>query len=437
MEKNNPKVLNAWCMYDWANSVYTLTITTVIFPIYFNAVARQPDGSDLVPFLWMMKRSAVVYTYSLSTAFLFISLLSPLLSGIADYGGTKKNFMKFFVFLGSFSCVGLFFFDANHISLGIFLFIGASIGYAGSLVFYNAFLPEIATPDQYDKVSAKGFSLGYVGSVLLLLINLIVIEKPEWFGVSRENFLPVRLSFLMVGIWWLLFSLYPFACLPEAKNQNRFERKLLLKGFRELKKVTIELKVHSQLTNFLASFFFYSMGFQTIMYLAGFFAAQELRLPDANLIAIMLLIQLIAIGGASLFVFLSKKMGNILTLALAIVICIFVCFIAYNITRPIQFYSIAIIIGIVMGGIQSMSRSTYTKLLPATTDHASYFSFYELTEKVGIVIGTATYAIITDITGNMRNSIYALILFFIVGLIFLIRLMQKKKYNLHQTVLSN
>jgi UMF1 family MFS transporter len=409
-------------MYDWANSVYTLTITTVIFPVYFNAVTTQPDGTDLVPFLWMVKKNAVVYTYCLSVAFLLISFLSPLLSGIADYGGIKKGFMRFFVYLGSLSCMGLFFFDAAHVSLGIFFFICASIGYAGSLVFYNAFLPEIATADQFDRVSARGYSLGYMGSVILLIINLIVIQQPQWFGIAKENFLPVRLSFLMVGLWWIGFSFYPFAYLPDSNTGQKIHKKLLLKGFGELKKVFFEVSKNTYLTNYLAGFFFYSMGFQTIMYLAGLFGAQELKLPEESLIGIMLIIQLIAIGGASLFVILSKKIGNIVTLTLAIIVCILVCLAAYYITEAVQFYCIAIIIGIVMGGLQSLSRSTYSRLLPSASDHASYFSFYEFTEKVGIVIGTATYAVITDVTGSMRNSIFALIVFFLMGLFFLVKI---------------
>jgi UMF1 family MFS transporter len=424
MEKNNPKVLNAWCMYDWANSVYTLTITTAIFPIYFNAITLQPDGSDLIPFLWMTKKSAVVYTYSLSIAFLLISILSPLLSGIADYGGIKKKFMKFFVYLGSLSCMGLYFFDADHLSLGIILFICASIGYAGSLVFYNAFLPEIATPDQFDRISARGYSLGYIGSVILLIINLLVIQQPQWFGLEKGT-LPVRLSFLMVGIWWLGFSFYPLAYLPSGSTRSGLESKVLLKGFRELKKVFLEVLSNSYLTFFLAAFFFYSMGFQTIMYLAGLFGAQELKLSEANLIGIMLVTQLIAVAGAYLFVWMSKKTGNIITLTMAIIICIVVCVVAYYITTGMQFYAVAVVIGVVMGGIQSLSRATYSKLLPPTTDNASYFSFYEFTEKVGIVIGTASYAVITDITGSMRNSIFALIAFFVIGLIFLINISRK------------
>lgn len=429
MEKNNEKVIHAWCFYDWANSVYTLTITTAIFPIYFNAVTTQPGGNDIIPFLWMYKKNSVVYTYSLSIAFLIISFLSPLLSGIADYGGFKKPFMRFFVYLGSVSCMALFFFNAHTVSLGIFFFIMASIGYAGSLVFYNAYLPEIATPDRFDQISAKGYSLGYIGSVLLLIMNLIVIQKPERFGLTNDT-LPARISFLMVGIWWLGFSHYSFAYLPDGIYQKLSRKKYLSKGFMELKKVFLEVKEDRILKAFLIAFFFYSMGFQTIMYLAGLFGSKELHLPDGNLIAVVLLIQLVAVGGALLFTKSAKAIGNVTTIMLAVMLCVIICICAYYISSALHFYMLAVAVGIIMGGIQSLSRSTYSKLLPDTRDHASYFSFYEFTEKVGIVIGTATYALIDDQTGSMRNSLFALILFFIIGLFFLLRIIvSNKKYH--------
>jgi UMF1 family MFS transporter len=429
MEKNNKKIINAWCMYDWANSVYTLTITTAIFPIYFNAVTTQPDGNDVIPFLWMSKKNSVVYTYSLSVAFLITSFLSPLLSGIADYGGIKKTFMRFFAYTGSLSCMALFFFTADTIPLGILFFILAGVGYAGSLVFYNAYLPEIATPDRFDQISAKGYSLGYVGSVFLLIINLIVIQKPSWFGLEAGT-LPARISFLMVGLWWLGFSQYAFAYLPSDPYQKPLQGKYLLRGFTELKKVFREVRKNRMLKSYLTAFFFYSMGFQTIMYLAGLFGSKELHLPEDNLIGVLLIIQLVAVGGAMLFTRSATKIGNLLTLMLAIILCIIVCICAYYIYLPLQFYLLAVVVGIIMGGIQSLSRSTYTKLLPDTTDHASYFSFYEFTEKVGIVIGTATYALIDDLTNSMRNSIFALIVFFLIGLFFLIRIIAAdKKYR--------
>jgi UMF1 family MFS transporter len=421
MEKNNPKVLNAWCLYDWANSVYTLTIATAVFPIYFTAVTTKPDGSDQIPFLWMTKSSTVVYTYSLSIAFLLISFISPFLSGIADYSGRKKLFMKMFVYIGSIACMVLYFFDSRHIPLGIICFIIASIGYAGSLVFYNAFLPEIATPDRFDRLSAKGYSLGYIGSVLLLILNLILIQQPEWFGIQPGT-LPARISFIMVGLWWLGFSAYSFYYLPDRVYEKKSGSNYLLKGFYELKSVLAEVKENAVLKAFLPGFFFYSMGFQCIMYLAGIFGAKELKLPEGNLIAVLLIIQLVGVVGASLFVYIAKKAGNLQTLSFGVLVCMLICVAAYFINLAIQFYVLAVVVGLVMGGIQSMSRSTYSRLLPETRDHASYFSFYEFTEKTGIVLGTATYAFIEDSTGSRRTPLFALIVFFIIGLFFLIRL---------------
>lgn len=421
MEKNQPKVLNAWCLYDWANSVYTLTIATAVFPIYFTAITTRPDGSDQIPFLWMTKSSSVVYTYSLSVAFLLVSFISPLLSGIADYSGRKKLFMKIFVYTGSIACMAMYFFDSRHIPLGIICFIMASIGYAGSLVFYNAFLPEIATPDRFDKLSAKGYSLGYIGSVLLLIANLVIIQKPEWFGLQPGT-LPARISFVMVGLWWIGFSAYSFYYLPGNVYAKKTGGNYLLKGFYELKTVTEEVKQNAVLKTFLLGFFFYSMGFQCIMYLAGIFGAKELKLPEGTLIAVLLVIQLVGIGGAALFVYISKKAGNLQTLSSGVMVCMLICVAAYFINSAIQFYVLAVVVGLVMGGIQSMSRSTYSRLLPETTEHASYFSYYEVTEKTGIVLGTATYAFIEDITGSRRMPLFALIIFFIIGLVFLIRL---------------
>ncbi len=422
MEKNNPKTVNAWCMYDWANSTYNLTITTAIFPIYFSAIT--PENVD---FFWLSKKNSVVYTYSVSLAFLIIAFLSPFLSGIADYSDRKKTFMQAFVLLGSLSCMSLFFFDENHISLGVFFFITASIGYAGSLVFYNAYLPEIATPDQFDRISAKGYSLGYIGSVILLIINLVVISFYASFGLANEGEAS-RWAFLCVGVWWFGFSLYTFKHLPKpAPEASDHTQSVLLSGFQELKKVFGEVRENSTLTRFLLAFFFYSMGFQTIMYLASIFGSEELKLPSNNLIGVVLVIQLVAILGAMLFTRLAKRIGNLPTLTAAVGLCILICVAAYFTYTEVQFYLLAVLVGLIMGGIQSMSRSTYAKLLPPTTDHASYFSFYEFTEKTGIVLGTATFGLLDDITPSMRNSLFALAFYFVLGLIFLFRTMAVRK----------
>lgn len=425
MEKNNPRVINAWCMYDWANSAYNLTITTAIFPIYFSSVAPKS-----INFLGFTKDNSVVYSYALSLSFLIVCFLSPLLSGIADYSDRKKSFMQAFVWMGSIACGLLFFFTGENTALGITCFMVASIGYAGSLVFYNAYLPLIATPDRFDRISARGFSLGYIGSVLLLIMNLLLIQKPTWFGLDEDaGTLPARLSFLSVGLWWIGFSIYTFVHLPVRTHVVRDpgDSSYLFKGFQELRKVFREVRAISHLTRFLLSFFFYSMGFQTILYMASIFGAQELRLEEGALIGVLLVIQLVAVVGAWLFTLISARIGNLMTLTVALVLCIFICIGAYFVVTATQFYALAVLVGLIMGGLQSMSRATYSRLLPDTTDTASYFSFYEFTEKTGIVLGTAAYGIITDATGNMRNSLLALVIFFAVGLFFLTRMLGRRK----------
>ena len=415
---NQKKQINGWAMYDWANSVYSLVITSTIFPIYFNNVTST-DDSDVVTFFGIEVINTVLYSYSLSASFLIIAFLSPLLSGIADYGGKKLTFLKFFAYLGSISCVLLYFFDGSSVEYGIILAALASIGYAGSIVFYNAYLPEITTPDRFDFVSAKGFALGYIGSVLLLIINLAMISSPETFGLADAG-QASRISFLMVGVWWAGFAQITFARLPNNPHGRKPTGSLLKKGYREIRKVFQSLKELNTMKRVLLSFFFYSMGVQTTMYLAASFGDKELKLSGDQLILTVLIIQLVAIIGSYLFAYVSKLKGNKLSLQAMILIWIAICFLAYFVYTPTEFYTLAFFVGMVMGGIQSLSRSTFSKLIPATTiDNTSYFSFFDVTEKLAIVIGTFSYGVIEQLTGSMRNSTVALGSFFVLGFIFL------------------
>lgn len=436
--KNNRRITNAWCMYDWANSVYPLTITSAIFPIYWNSQTKE--GVD---FLGMHLSNTVLYSFCLSLAFLVIAVINPILSGIADLAGNKKTFMKVFVTIGCFSCIGMSYFDSQHIWIGCVTFIFGTIGYAGSLVFYNAFLPEIATEDEYDRLSAKGFSLGYSGAIILLVLNLAVILSPDLIfdvegkvkelvgnGIEPESALLMakkyyagsasRISFVTVGVWWFLFSLIPFRYLPKRKSVGG--KVSLTKGYKELVKVYNSIKKDMAIKRYLAAFFFYSMGVQTVMYVAAIFGDKELKLPSKNLIVTILIIQFIAIAGAYTFSFLSRKMGNMNALLVAVIIWIGVCCGAYYVNGVYAFYVLAAVVGSIMGGIQSLSRSTYAKLIPeGTIDTASYFSFFEFTEKVAIVLGTFSFGFIEffifKTTGetSMRYSVLSLIVFFVVG----------------------
>jgi UMF1 family MFS transporter len=429
LKKLSPKkkVQSAWAMYDWANSVYSLVITSTIFPVYFNSVTTTEEKGDLISFFGFEIVNTVLYSYSISFSFLLIAFISPLLSGMADYGGKKLFFMKIFAYLGSLACVGLFFFDGDNLEWGIICAVLASIGYAGSIVFYNAFLPEIATENEYDFLSAKGFALGYIGSVILLLLNLLMIQSPSSFGLN-DGGQAARWSFLITGIWWAGFSQIPFKYLPDNPYGKTVKNSLLLKGYQEIKKIYQLVRQTSIMKRFLAAFFFYSMGVQTVLYLAASFGDKELGMPGDQLILTVLIIQIVAIGGSYLFAYLSSLYGNKFALIILVFIWMLICGAAYYVESTYHFFILAFFVGSVMGGIQSLSRSTYSKLIPSdTSDHASYFSFYDVTEKVAIVIGTFSYGVIEQLTGSMRNSSLALGLFFMVGLGFLLLVKMPKQ----------
>jgi MFS transporter, UMF1 family len=432
LELNNKKRINAWCMYDWANSVYSLVITSTIFPVYYNNVTEGVDGNDVISFFGVEIVNTVLYSYSLSFSFLLIAIISPFLSGIADYAGKKKTFMQIFTYLGSLACAGLYFFEGPNVEWGIICSVLASIGYSGSLVFYNSFLPEIATSDKFDRISAKGFSLGYIGSVLLLIVNLLMLSKPEWFNLSGGG-QAAKISFLMVGIWWAGFSQYTFYHLPSNPYNKRVSRGFIYKGYKELKGVWRIMQHLPSLKVFLFAFFFFNMGVQTVMYLAATFGDKVLRLPGDKLILTILIIQIVGVLGSFLFAYISDRKGNIFSLNVMLVIWIGICIAAYYVQIEYEFYLLAFVVGLVMGGIQALSRSTYAKLIPTqTTDHASFFSFYDVMEKLSLVFGTFAYGLIEQITGDMRNSTIALALFFVTGMIFL-QFVKVPKYRGEET----
>lgn len=427
---NNPKTVRAWYMYDWANSVYSLVITSSVFPIYYKAVTTSPVSSDQVQFLGFTIQNSVLYSYALSFSFLVVAAILPFLSGVADYTGRKKAFMKFFVWLGGLSCIGLYFFDnVAMLWWGILCSILASIGYSGSLVFYDAFLPEIVTEDRYDATSARGYSMGYYGSVLLMLICLMLILNYESFAFSSEG-AATRFTFLLVGSWWIGFAMIPLSVLPENIYNRKPNGDVWSKGYAEMTKVWRSLKNYPDLKRYLIAFFFYNSGVQTIMYLATLFGTDVLKLESSKLIMTIVIIQLVGAIGAWLFAKLSFTRGNRFALIAMLLIWCGVCVASYFITTEYQFYALAAVVGLIMGGIQSLSRATYSKLMPETTqDSASYFSFYDVTYNLSIVIGTFSYGLINQISGSMRNSALFLTIYFVLGIMLLVTITSKDISN--------
>lgn len=425
IEKDNLKIIRAWTFYDWANSVFPLVITSAIFPNFYDAVTSTKNEtgeiiSHSVTFLGFEFENQNIYSFIYAFALFIVVLISPILSGIADYLGNKKRFLQFFCYLGSISSMCLFFFNKQNLGLSFIPFITATIGYWGSIVFYNSYLPEIATEDNQDKVSAKGFALGYFGSSLLLMICLGII-----MGVGKEY---TRYSFLLVGIWWIAFAQITFFRLPNlnhSQHDGNSKEGLLYKGFKELKIVYSQIKSMPVLKRFLTAYFFYNMGVQTVMVVAVLFARNEIEWVDekaktTSLIVSILIIQFVGIVGSYIFSKLSDSLGNIRALMIAIFIWIFICAFTYFVVRtPTQFYTVAFLVGFVMGGIQALSRSTYSKFLPETEDNTSFFSFYDVMEKLGMILGTVSFGVISQITGGMRTSVLSLIVFFIIGFLWL------------------
>ena len=421
MKTASKKIIAGWAMYDWANSVYNLVITTTFFPAYYAAVTSLKNFPDGIVFLGRHFVNTELKDYVLATGFLVIAILSPILSSVADYKGNKKNFMRFFCYLGAASCSLLFFFDHSNILLGLLCFMFAGIGFYGSQVFYNSYLPEIAAEEDRDRISAKGFSMGYLGSVIMQLIGFGLV-----MGMDDKT-MAIKITFLLVGIWWISFAQITFNALPSStKSERKSKKHVLVNGFHELK-IVWEQMVHLPiLKRFLTAFFFYSMGVQTVMLVAIDFGIKELKLPDQQLIITAVIIQIVAIIGALGMSKLSSRFGNFNILIFTVLLWIGVCISGYFITTETHFYIIASVVGLVMGGIQSLSRSTYSKLMPETKDTASFFSFYDVTEKLAIVIGLFTFGFIEGIS-SIRNSILSLVIFFVIGFVMLLSTVMKEK----------
>lgn len=434
MQTASKKVITGWAMYDWANSVYNLVITTTFFPVYYTEMTKASPFNGQVHFLGRTYVNTALYNYALAFTYLIVAFTLPILSSIADYKGNKKRFMQFFCTLGAVACSGLYFFRPEYFSVGIICMMIAAYGFYSSLVFYNSYLPEIAAEEDRDKVSAKGFAYGYVGSVIMQLVGFALVlfwDKIPFFKNAGDA---VRLTFLLVGIWWIGFAQITFNRLPKGKPAiiNPERKNFITGGFIELKKVLQQLLKMPVLKRFLFAFFFYNMGVQTVMLAATNFGSKVLNLPSTNLIITVVIIQIVAIAGAFLMSKLSNKYGNLQVLSGVVIFWIFMCMAAYKMQTQYHFYALAVGVGLVMGGIQSLSRSTYSKLMPATKDTASFFSFYDVTEKIAIVIGLSAFGFIEELTRDMRNSILSLVIFFTIGLIGLLAAISKQKKLNHQ-----
>lgn len=428
MIKNDKRVVKGWLMFDWANSVYPLVILSTVFPVYYASIAFE-QGKDIVSLFGVEWENTVLLDVILSLSYLLVAFMNPVLSGIADRTGNKKLFLKIFNGIGVIGCMSMFFFIEGRIWVGLLGSFLASIGYSGSLVFYNAYLPEIATEDRQDEISAKGFSYGYFGSALFLIAVLV---STFVFGDTEESkHLIFRITFLVLGLWWLGFAAYSFKRLPENVYEKSETSDWLRKGLKELKGVFKDLSNHPILKKYLLAFFMFSIAVQTMILVAAFFGSKEIEFPEGwkevALIGIVLVIQFVAIAGAKTFAWVSKKYGNINGLLFGVISYTIACIWAFFTYHFIPFIFLAALVGFGMGGIQSLARSTYSKFLPETEDHASYFSFYDFLEKMSIVLGLLLFGGLEQLTGSQRYSVLSLVVVFLIAIVLLLRLRKQSK----------
>jgi len=428
MIKNDKRVIKGWLMFDWANSVYPLVILSTVFPVYYASIAVE-QGKDIISLFGIEWENTVLLDVILSISYLLVAFMNPILSGIADRTGNKKMFLKIFNGIGVVGCMSLFFFIEGRIWVGLLGSFLASIGYSGSLVFYNAYLPEIVTEDRQDEISAKGFSYGYIGSAMFLIMVLVCTHV---FGdTEAEKQVVFRWTFLTLGVWWLGFAAYSFKRLP-ANVYNKSESKDWFKsGLKEFKVVFKDLSNHPVLKKYLLSFFMFSIAVQTMILVAAFFGAKEIHFPEGKkgeyLILMILIIQFIAIVGARTFAWISERYGNINGLLFGVTTYTIACIWAYFTYNYISFLFLASLVGFGMGGIQSLARSTYSKFLPETEDHASYFSFYDFVEKMSLVIGLLLFGGLEQLTGSQRYSVLSLVFVFLIAIVLLLRLRKQSK----------
>lgn len=416
LAKNEPKVMHAWAIFDAANSAHALVIAAAVFPAYFLKVTN--DKVSLMGFEWA---NSSLYAFSVSFSYFLVALISPMLSGIADYSQRRKSFLKLFTVIGGISCMMLYFFKGtDSIVVGVVFFILSMVGFGGGLVFYNAYLPDIATEDRMDWLSARGFAYGYAGSVILLIFILWMISHPERLGLA-DAAEASRVGFVLVGIWWIGLSQITFRVLPKDLKSG-WKRSLWVMGFARVKQVWRALKVKQMARRFLISFFFYSMGVQTVLLLAATFGESEMEFGTEELIGLILVIQLVAMIGSYVFAWISSMTSNKTSILIQLVIWIGICVAAYFVVSKWHFYLLAFSVGLVFGGIQSLSRSTYAKMIEGERGRiTSYFSFYEVLEKLSIVFGTLLFGLISEFSGSMRYGALFLSVLMLFGFLLMIR----------------
>ena len=419
---SNVREQRAWYVYDWANSAYMTTVVTLFLGPWLTVLARNAAGEDgFVYPLGIRVHPGSYWAYLVSLSVFSQVVTLPLLGAIADYGRRKKELLGFFAYVGAFCTVAMFFLDGTRYLLGGVLFLVANLSFGASTVLCNAFLPEIATPEERDAVSSKGWGLGYAGGGILLALNLLFYSRAADFGLTQGQ--AVRISLASAGVWWAVFTLIPLMYL-----RNRGPRKALPPGasfvgigLRQLRETIGDIGKYPQTILFLVAFLTYNDGIQTVIMLASQFGQEEIKLSMSTLTSVVLLVQFVAFFGSLLFNWIASKIGNKHAVMLSLVIWTGTLIYIYLAVRTeAEFYLMAVFVGLVLGGSQALSRSIFSLMIPAGRE-AEYFSLYEISDKGTSWLGPLFFGLALQFTGSYRLGILSLIVFFLIGLLLLSR----------------
>jgi UMF1 family MFS transporter len=412
-----------WYFYDWANSAFSTTVVTVFLGPYLTSVTQAAaDANGLVYPLGIPVAAGSFFPYMVSLSVLLQVLFLPILGAIADFSQIKKQLMGFFAYVGAFATMGMFFLQGDNYLLGGALFLTANLAFGAAVVFYNAFLPEIASPERRDAVSSQGWAMGYLGGGLLLLLNLGLFTSAERLGIERG--MAVRICLASAGVWWALFTLIPLFSLKSRRAARRLGagENYLTAGFRQLAHTFRDMRNYPQTLLFLAGYLLYNDGIQAVIALASVFGVQELGIPEEYLIVTILMIQFVAFGGALAFGRLARRIGVKRAITLSLVIWSGVVIFSYFMPAgnvPL-FFGLGAVIALVLGGSQALSRSVFSLMIPKGQE-AEYFSLYEVGERGTSWLAPLFFGLALQFTGSYRVAIISLIVFFIAGLLVFLR----------------
>lgn len=423
---NNRREQVGWYFYDWANSAFYTTVVTVFLGPYLTGVAKAAaeslgEGNTVLhPFgITVYYGSFFPYVVALSVGLQMIFL--PILGAIADSSHSKKQMLALFAYIGSFATMGLYFLNGTNYMLGGGFFVLANVSFGASIVFYNSFLPEIATAEERDRVSSVGWAIGYLGGGLLLALNLYLFSKAESFGLSTSE--AVRISLASSGAWWALFTLIPLATLRNRipSRASTDGQRLLITGFKQLAHTIRSARRYPQTLLFLIAYLLYNDAIQAVIALASVFGSEELKLEQSTLVQVILMVQFAAFFGSLLFNWIAKYSGNKRAIIISLVIWTGVLIYAYALLQTkLQFFLLGAVIAIVLGGSQALSRSVYSLMIPKGQE-AEYFSLYEVSDKGTSWLAPLLFGVALQVTGNYRVAILSLVVFFIAGLILLMK----------------